>query len=175
MRVYDFWVAGKPQPEGSTRGFIRNGHVVIVHDNTPALMAWRNAVKAVAWPLFHPHLHEGPVAVRVSFVLHRPKSLNRWQTIYHQAPPDLDKLIRATNDGLTGVAWKDDQQVWRLSVEKHYAGLGEETGARIVLEMSEPREEADTLPMLGDWAEVVPAHDDSAIIAEPIAQQRRGV
>jgi Holliday junction resolvase RusA-like endonuclease len=36
-------------------------------------------------------------------------------------PPDLDKLIRAVLDGLTGVAYKDDGQVVRITAVKIYA------------------------------------------------------
>jgi Holliday junction resolvase RusA-like endonuclease len=115
-------------------------------------MAWRNAVVAEALPLFPKPLHEGPVSIRASFIMHRPKSLTRWKAAHHLAPPDLDKLIRATNDGLSGVAFKDDAQVWRLAVEKHYGGVGEETGAWITVELSEARPHADVIELpLEDW------------------------
>jgi Holliday junction resolvase RusA-like endonuclease len=48
----------------------------------------------------------------------KPKTVNRQMPT---VPPDLDKLIRAVLDGLTGVAYKDDGQVVRISAVKIYA------------------------------------------------------
>jgi hypothetical protein len=42
----------------------------------------------------------------------------------------LDKLIRAVLDGLTGVAYEDDQQVVRLTAQKAY---GETEGVYITM------------------------------------------
>jgi Holliday junction resolvase RusA-like endonuclease len=43
-------------------------------------------------------------------------------------PPDLDKLIRAVLDGLTGVAYKDDGQVVKITAVKIY---GQKLGVQI--------------------------------------------
>ena len=37
--------------------------------------------------------------------------------------PDLDKLIRAVLDGLTGVAYVDDAQVTLISASKSYGSV----------------------------------------------------
>ena len=48
--------------------------------------------------------------------------------------PDLDKLIRAVLDGLTGVAYEDDGQVVQIEAQKLY---GASVGAEIRLETLE--------------------------------------
>jgi len=70
----------------------------------------------------------GPVALDLLFVFSRPKSHHqaskRDRPVKHNAPrfhvsrPDLDKLIRAINDALTGVIYRDDSQVARIQSEK---------------------------------------------------------
>lgn len=45
--------------------------------------------------------------------------------------PDLDKLLRALNDGLTGVAFHDDSQVVNIAATKRRAEPGEETGVEV--------------------------------------------
>ncbi len=59
------------------------------------------------------------------FVFNRPKTVKRDEPYVR---PDLDKLIRAVLDGLTGVAYEDDQQVVRLTAQKAY---GETEGVHI--------------------------------------------
>ncbi len=77
---------------------------------------------------------DGPVDVTLAFRLPRPKghmlpaNSRRPEPILHPAAPpkpigkpDLDKLTRAVLDALTGIVWRDDSQVVRLIVSKHYA------------------------------------------------------
>ena len=49
--------------------------------------------------------------------------------------PDLDKLVRATLDGLGSAnIWTDDSQVVSMNVSKRLAEIDEVTGCRIVVE-----------------------------------------
>lgn len=41
--------------------------------------------------------------------------------LWHSKKPDLDKLVRAVQDALTGIIYKDDGQVCRLTANKNYA------------------------------------------------------
>ena len=59
------------------------------------------------------------------FVFNKPKTVKRNEPYVR---PDLDKLIRAVLDGLTDVAYEDDQQVVRLTAQKSY---GETEGVHI--------------------------------------------
>lgn len=60
----------------------------------------------------------GPVFVHIDFW--RPRSGVRKHEIWHAKQPDIDKLLRATLDGLTGSAIEDDARVAALSACKRY-------------------------------------------------------
>jgi Holliday junction resolvase RusA-like endonuclease len=60
-----------------------------------------------------------PVAVVMDFYMARPPSIPKKRS-HLVVKPDLDKLIRATSDALSGILYADDAQVVDLSVRKHY-------------------------------------------------------
>ena len=140
---FSFDVYGQPATEGSTRAYPYrkpDGTLGsrIVHDN-PKLHAWREAVgwaakarKPPGWPT------GGPMAVEATFRIPRPKShYTRGKTplLRPDAPPrptghstgDLDKLVRALGDSLTGITWDDDSQIVTITAHKHWHATG--TGA----------------------------------------------
>jgi Holliday junction resolvase RusA-like endonuclease len=107
-----FRVEGKPVPQGSMK--VINGHVL--HAQGSALIYWRSAIaieckKVIPVPL------TGAVEVRMAFELEKPKSVNR---TYPAKYPDLDKLIRAVLDGITGSGVVDDGQVINIVASKRY-------------------------------------------------------
>ena len=81
---------------------------------------------------------DGPVALRVVFVLPRPKRLiwkrREMPRVPHTSRPDLDNLVKATKDALNGLAWRDDSQVVELSAGKCYASGNELPGVEIAIE-----------------------------------------
>jgi crossover junction endodeoxyribonuclease RusA len=117
-------VTGIPVPQGSKRVF--NGRLVDV--NHSKLRDWR-ALVATSMP--SQTLLTGPVYVRLDFYLPRPKghygSGRNASALRPSAPsvpntkPDIDKLVRACLDALTGMAFRDDSQVAALSARKFYA------------------------------------------------------
>jgi crossover junction endodeoxyribonuclease RusA len=130
-------VRGVPAPQGSKR-HVGGGRMI---EQSKAVGPWREAVRGETQramngtgPL------TGPLRVAITFELARPRSHYRTgrnaRLLRNVAPewpvtrPDLDKLARATLDGLTmGGAWTDDSQVARLEVVKIYG----EPGCRIVI------------------------------------------
>lgn len=116
-----FRVEGTPIPQGSkTMG--RYGF----YEANKRLPAWRKAVTAAAseamagrdpWP---PHV---PLVLSATFLFARGKTVSRiWMT----TKPDLSKLVRALEDGMTDAGvWSDDCQVVRYGrLEKWYADTG---------------------------------------------------
>lgn len=124
-------VPGVPIPQGSLRAFTRNGKAWASSDN-PRTRPWKAAVTAEAarvveeQALETPAFGRGPVAVDVTFLLPRPKGHYGTRGLLPSAPtvptvtPDLDKLVRAVLDALTGIVWRDDAQVASLIAGKRY-------------------------------------------------------
>ena len=63
---------------------------------------------------------ETPVAVYLHFSMPTPKSLSKNAPKMHTKRPDVDNLAKSVLDGLSP-CWKDDSQVWSLSMKKTYA------------------------------------------------------
>ena len=114
-------VDGDPVPQGSKRCFNNR----VVDANSVKLKAWRKEVTSVATTYLHEHgwhPFQGPVQLRITFYMPRPKSVS-----YNKRPlpiisPDLDKLVRSIGDSLTDAGvWGDDAQVVSLACEKVYA------------------------------------------------------
>lgn len=124
------FVAGAPAPQGSKKHVGRG----ILVESSKALAPWRTLVAwtvSQAWtggPL------EGAVAVRLRFVMPRPKSTPKRFTPPAVKRPDADKLARAVFDALTGVCWRDDSQVVDLHASKRLAELDEIPGVWINVE-----------------------------------------
>lgn len=119
--MIQFTVYGIPQPKGSTRAFFRPGMArpVVTSDN-PRTKPWALLVSTVAQEHAgaNPPI-EGPVSVVLEFWLPRPKSLPK-RVVAHTKKPDLDKLVRAVLDGLTGIVFYDDAQVVSVRASKGY-------------------------------------------------------
>lgn len=135
-----FLVPGTPIPQGSKRGFYnkRTQRVQIVDADRNGLAEWRMKVTAYARDgatvLGYPVPIEGPVGVRIAFILPRPQSHygtgKNAKTLKPSAPrypakmPDIDKLVRAILDGITDAGlWLDDGQVIWIKATKEYVGV----------------------------------------------------
>jgi len=119
-----FFVKGRPVPQGSMK-FIRPG--VMIHSRSQDLALWRADIARNA-ELFGFKPIASAVKVELDFIMARPKSAKR---AFPSVKPDLDKLIRAVLDGLTGVAYEDDSQVILIQSSKTY---GEKQGVWIGIE-----------------------------------------
>lgn len=128
--VLRMWVPGIARPEGSVRAMHIGGKVRTFHQNDAALRTWRGAITNTAADLWGdtPLIDEG-VVLSVDFWLLRPKSAKR--RLVPSVLPDLDKLVRAVGDALTGIVFTDDARIVRLYAMKHYAD-DHQIGALIV-------------------------------------------
>ena len=66
-----------------------------------------------------PFPRETPVSVSMTFYFTPPKKMPKGRTL-PVVKPDLSKLLRSTEDALTGVLWADDCQVVRAHISKEY-------------------------------------------------------
>ena len=136
MTSYIFNVNGiEPAPQGS-KTYLGRGRLV---ESCKRVKTWRSLVSKVAGKFIKTPI-EGPCEVKLVFKLIRRKSdFNSIGKVKENAPKhyvikknDLDKLVRSTLDGLTGVAYKDDCQVIRILASKQYADF-EDEGAEIFI------------------------------------------
>lgn len=126
MKIIQFTIHGKAATAGSKRVFPikrKNGSVgVSVAPDNPRAKQWMGAVADRAGEAMgNRPLITGPVKLTCRFTLTRPKGhygtgrnadkLKDSAPRYHIQKPDLTKLIRAVEDSLTGIVWRDDTQV----------------------------------------------------------------
>lgn len=138
-----FFVPGKPQPGGSKRGFVtKAGRVAIVED-AKRNKDWRAVVSlAASEAMKGREPFAGPLRLFIEFTLPRPRShyrTGRYEAVlkpqapcWHTSKPDSTKLLRSTEDAMTGIVWRDDAQVAMVLVRKRYADG--QPGAKITVE-----------------------------------------
>ena len=112
---------GLPQPQGSSRAFVRGGRAIVTSDN-PKLRDWRHRLAiAIGAARGRPQLVTGPVRVELRFHLPRPKSAPKRVT-WPTTRPDLDKLVRGCFDAMSDAGvWRDDSQCVELQATKCFA------------------------------------------------------
>jgi Holliday junction resolvase RusA-like endonuclease len=114
----------------------KNGKPIIRTATTnanPKTKGWEQLVREQAQTVAAAGVFVGPVVLTVTFRLPRPQSLPK-RSVHHTKKPDVDKLVRATNDALTGVLYIDDSQVVDLHARKCYAAIGATPSAHITVE-----------------------------------------
>jgi len=121
----EFEVFGHPEPQGSTRAFIPKGWArPIITSTNKNLKSWRQELAGAAnkavldapgnhFPIKKPRA----VALGVVFYFAPPqKCKDTWKA----TRPDVDKLLRAIQDGLAGIVYDDDAQIASAYVQKIY-------------------------------------------------------
>lgn len=122
-QAVSFRVYGVPVPQGSKN--VYRGRLVEAQGKK--LKDWREAVKKAAEDNYQGDLIEGPVELQVIFYITKPKTVKRE---FPTVPADLDKLIRAIGDALSGSVYKDDSQIISITADKRY---GDPAGAVITI------------------------------------------
>lgn len=145
-RFVTFHVNGLAAPAGSKRGFHnpRTGRVIITDDSKRS-KPWQAAVRDAAVEAMSGGLFVGPLELVVTFTVPRPKghygSGRNAERLLPSAPPfpavkpDVTKLVRAVEDALTGIVWRDDAQVIAQHASKVY---GEPAGCTVEVQSLEP-------------------------------------
>lgn len=144
MTSVRFFVPGEPAPGGSKK-IIPNrktGRPIIVED-CKRTASWRRSVALAARRAWPGHPLDGPLSLHVIFLRQRPKTHFRtsggkqtaevkdWAA--RELPttkPDTTKLLRSTEDALTGIVWRDDAQVIEQAAAKAF---GPEPGALVII------------------------------------------
>ena len=123
-----FFAFGIPKPGGSKTGFYNKelGRVLMV--DASKNWDWKNAVKFFCSKAYSGEPLQEPLKLSISFAMPRSKNhykkggaLKENAPYYHINRPDLTKLIRSTEDALTGVLIRDDAQIAIQDTEKIYS------------------------------------------------------
>lgn len=133
-----------PEPQGSMKAFIPKGwnRAIVTSDNKD-LKSYRQEVSKAALEqrakigfydvMFGKHVS---VVATFKFYFAKPESVSKKRT-QHVVRPDLSKLIRATEDALTGIIYTDDSQIVKyVDTEKLY-GLPERVEVTVSGKVSE--------------------------------------
>jgi crossover junction endodeoxyribonuclease RusA len=129
------WVPGVPKPQGSKRGFALKGGGVAMVESSKGVKDWRYDIKGFALEAMKGNemIVDQPVYVYITFVMKRAVGLPKSKP----TPPaikktgDIDKLVRAVFDSMSGIVYADDCMITQLFTTKRIAGLGEQPGAWI--------------------------------------------
>jgi len=143
-KVIRFFVPGIPRPGGSKKGIWlpKQQRVLMVKAGGQNEVNWRQAVShAAIIAMKNEPPFKGAVRLDATFYMPRPKyhyhtskkSAGKLRLEYqglcpHPSAPDRGKLLRSTEDAMTGIVYADDSQIYAGDVEKFY---GERPGAEI--------------------------------------------
>lgn len=141
MESVAFHVAGIPTPKGS---FTRMPNGAMLPAGTTAsrkrVADWRMNIRNDAMHAMGERLPvRNAVRIMCEFQLPYPSSsIRKWQMGWwpHVKQPDIDKLLRALFDALTGIVWVDDSQVAFVTCNKVYA-WNDRPGVHIVVDFME--------------------------------------
>jgi len=121
-------IIGRAATKGSTRmvPHARTGKLITIADNDAALARWTEDVQWVAKANRVP-LRRKPagIGIRVWFLFERPASVSVAERPFMTVTPDVDKMLRAALDALTGIAYEDDSQVVDVHAVKRYSARTE--------------------------------------------------
>ena len=135
-------IVGVPRAGGSKIAGIgsRSGRL-FVRPASPLTAEWRSACSVAANVAFCGTLLTCPLHVEYIFLFPRPKShfrtgkkaslLRLDAPVFVSCKPDLTKLVRSTEDAMTGIIWKDDAQVVSSTAHKRYCLSTESAGANV--------------------------------------------
>ena len=133
-----FTVYGIAQSMGSKRAFVPKGwRRPIITDSNRNLKGWQSLVADAAsraiqerpdWQIL-----DGGVRLTLAFYLPRPKSLAKHVTAHTKAP-DCSKLVRSTEDAMSGIVFRDDSQVIELVAGKYYTGTNDSPHVNVKVE-----------------------------------------
>lgn len=111
-----FFVAGKPAPQGSKRSVGRGRFI----EASKYLPVWREAVVSAARQSYQGEPIDVPVRVRIIVFIDQPKKPK--YALAPATPPDVDKVARGILDALKiGGIYRDDALVVSLEIDKMWS------------------------------------------------------
>jgi len=137
--MIEFTVPGIPVAQPRQRTRVANfGGRMVAQIYTPAKHP-ANEFKAAVRNAFPKGeaVSDQPLQMLLRFVFPRPASKTRKRGDNPRLPktskPDCDNLAKTVMDALNGIAYRDDSQVWNLTVEKIIGLPGETSRVDVVI------------------------------------------
>jgi crossover junction endodeoxyribonuclease RusA len=138
MESVNFHAYGIPMPKGS---YTRMPNGAMLPAGTVAsrkrFTDWRTDIRMAALAAMgERNPSRNAIRFMCEFQLPYPQSsIRKWQWGWwpHMKQPDIDKLLRALFDALTGIVWADDSQVAFVTMNKVYAWNGK-PGVHVVID-----------------------------------------
>ena len=122
-----FQVHGLPASKGSMKSFVPKGWKrAILTNDSEKTKPWENVIRVAAIEakvkagMQSGELLDCPIQMQLHFRLIKPKSRPK-KVIWPEKKPDMDKLLRAVFDALTGSIYTDDARVVHLTMTKNWA------------------------------------------------------
>lgn len=124
MKSVHFTVIGEPKAKGRPR-FARSGHAytpkdTIVYENLVRI-SYMNACGEFRFP------DDAPLMLEMDCFYPIPKSATKkakaemeTEHVYRTKKSDLDNVIKGIQDGVNGVAYRDDNQICEIHARKFY-------------------------------------------------------
>lgn len=149
----EFSVNGRPVPQGSMTAVRAGNYVTMRHQQGGALAVWRASIRLACGDITP---DRDPYSLALNFRLKRPKAhlglsmgkvyvKPQYEREVPHSTPDLDKLIRAVMDALTGVLYLDDSQVYAIMAQKTYSAIeGVDVKARNAQRLETDQGDSDT-------------------------------
>jgi len=128
---YDYYltVLGDPKAQGRPRACASGKHARMYERKEDTQN--KRTLEVVARTDAPDELLGGPLRVDIKFFFPRPKGhygtgrnsgqLKDWAPTWHVSRPDRDNLDKLVLDALTGVFWRDDNQVCAGEITKQYS------------------------------------------------------
>ena len=133
MSMITITIEGTPRPQGSKRHVGRG----IMVESSKYVAGWREWVRhraVEAMRGIEVIEKPSPVFVEIVFGFDRPQKhfrsngeLREDAAEYHTGKPDVDKLLRAILDSMTGIVFRDDSQVMCRALVKRYMKAAQTT------------------------------------------------
>ena len=131
LQTVTFSVLGRPAPQGSKR--LLNRRTGALGESSKRVEPWRADVRAIA--MLHRErldIYTRPILLDCTFKFKRPGNhygrRGGYRILKPMAPMfcttavgDVDKLLRAIGDALTGVLYADDAQIVDIRGKREYA------------------------------------------------------
>ncbi len=119
MKYEGMWISGHPRTKGSWVPMQTKSGIKFRPAGKGASKWYKDAERTIREQWEHGKL-EGPIKTRFLFLLPRKKTVKRKFPI-SKYDGDVDKLVRAIFDAMTGIVYGDDSQVVDSSEQKRYA------------------------------------------------------